>query len=175
MKWERTESEGGATAIRFSRDLGCLYCKQALTQHRQTENVKGFLMDSRIRVARFIKLSPPNIRSISRTVNFRLAKTRHRSTLAISLNASYDCCKQERIGQLARRYRRTRKLRPKARLRTVMTVLNRILLSWPTEPFFSYTLRVMIVRATKTAVKSNRQNCSLRSCHDWAPGLKVFE
>lgn len=54
----------------------------------QTIKVKGFFFDSHINLMSFIKLSPPNIKSVSRTVNRLLARTLHRRTLAISLNAS---------------------------------------------------------------------------------------
>ena len=50
--------------------------------------IKGFFIDSDINSTSFIKLSAPSIKSVSRTVNARLARTLQRRILAMSLNAS---------------------------------------------------------------------------------------
>lgn len=77
-------------------------------QNAHSIAIMGFLgrfSGSPINAHSFIKLSPPSMRSISRGLNGLLAKTLHRSTFAISLNTS-------------------RKLRPRARFKIVMIVLN---------------------------------------------------
>ncbi len=108
--------------------------------------VTGFLRDSRIRTQSFISESPPSIRSVSRMVEGRLARTRQRRTLAMSLNTS-------------------RKFRPSARLRIVVTALNQFLRLRLTFPAFSNRTRVRMKRAMRPRVKKRRRVWPLKSCH----------
>ena len=131
-----------ACARRFSR-----------IQKMHASMVMGFVRDSRHRAQSLISDSPPRIRSVSRTVEGRLAKTRQRRTLAMSLNTS-------------------RKLRPRARFKIVVPALNHSFRLWLTFPAFSKRTRVRMKRRIRTRVKSRRGIWLLRRCHDWRLGLK---
>ena len=112
----------------------------------QASMVMGCRRDSRIRAQSFIRDSPPSIRSVSRTVEGRLAKTRQRRTLAMSLNTSM-------------------KFMPRARFKIVVTALNHSLRLWLTFPAFSKRTRVRMKRAMRRRVKSRRGVWLLRRCH----------
>lgn len=134
------------------------HCLGALNLLEQRENglVKsnmGFLRDSRIRPQSFINDSPPSIRSVSRIVEGRLAKTRQRRTFAMSLKTS-------------------RKLRPSAKFKIVVTALNHSLRLWLTFPAFSKRIRVRMKRAMRPRVRKMRRAWLLKRCHVWRLGLK---
>ncbi len=112
----------------------------------------GFLRDSCMRSQIFMRDSPPSIRSVSRIVEGRLAKTRQRRTFAMSLNTS-------------------RKFRPKARFRIVVTALNQSLRLWLTFPAFSKRTRARMKRVIRPRVKNRRGNWLLKRCHVWRLGL----
>ena len=116
----------------------------------------GFLRDSRMRCQSFMRDSPPSIKSVSRIVEGRLAKTRQRRTFAMSLNTS-------------------RKFRPNARLRMVVAALNHYLRLWLTFPAFSKRTRVMMKRAIRPRVKNRRGNWLLKRCHVWRLGLNLVD
>ena len=121
-------------------------------QSTQASRVMGFLRDSSIRCHSFISDSPPSIKSVSRAVEGRLARTRQRKIFAISLNTS-------------------RKLRPKARFRIVITALNQCLRLWLTFPALSNRTRVKMKRPIRLNVKYSRRVWPLKSRHVWLLGL----
>ena len=108
--------------------------------------VMGFLRDSRVKSHSVISESPPNIRSVSRIVEGRLARTRQRRTFAMSLNTS-------------------KKFIPRARFRIVVMALNHCLRPWLTFPACSKRTRVKTKSAIRPRVKIRRGAWLLKSFH----------
>ena len=138
--------------------MAMVACARRLNRIQKTQAsiVIGFPRDSRNRAHSFINDSPPRMRSVSRTVEERLAKTRQRRTFAMSLNTS-------------------RKLRPKAKFKMVVTALNQSFRLWLTFPAFSKRTRVRMKSRMRRRVKVRRGIWPLRRCHAWRLGLKLAD
>ena len=115
--------------------------------------VMGLPHDSRVKSHSVISESPPSIRSVSRIVEGRLARTRQRRTFAISLNTS-------------------KKFIPRARFRIVVKALNHSLLPWLTFPACSKRTRVRTNRTIRPRVKDRRRAWLLKRFHVCIFGLK---